>query len=116
MRQILSYRGQGQFDFEFLALHKPMLLIPLSAQKSRGDQILNANLFKRQGYGEVLQEDELTKESFIKSVHTLSTRKSEMTATMEKTQRPKTPDEMAKLILQFKNRKSYVFCHRRQNT
>ncbi len=60
---------------------------------------------KKQGYAEVLQEDELTKETFIKSVHTLTARKSEMTATMEKTQRPKTPNEMAKLILQFKKNK-----------
>lgn len=79
-----------------------MLLVPLSAQKSRGDQILNANLFKKQGYAEVLQEDELTKESFMKSVHTLTERKVEMVETMAKTQKPKTPDEMASLILRYK--------------
>jgi len=79
-----------------------MLLVPLSAQKSRVDQILNANLFKKQGYAEVLQEDELTKESFMKSVHTLTERKVEMVETMAKTQKPKTPDEMASLILRYK--------------
>lgn len=42
---VVSRAGSNSI-FEFLALHKPMLLIPLSAQKSRGDQILNANLFK----------------------------------------------------------------------
>lgn len=98
---IVSRAGSNSI-FEFLALHKPMLLIPLSAQKSRGDQILNANLFKKQGYAEVLEEEALTKETFMKSVHTLIERKSEMVATMEKTQTPKTPEEMAKLILQYK--------------
>ncbi|KOS68442.1 UDP-diphospho-muramoylpentapeptide beta-N- acetylglucosaminyltransferase [Lysinibacillus contaminans] len=98
---IVSRAGSNSI-FEFLALHKPMLLIPLSAQKSRGDQILNANLFKKQGYAEVLEEEALTKETFIKSIHTLVSRKSEMVATMEKTQTPKTSEEMAKLILQYK--------------
>ena len=35
---IVSRAGANSI-FEFLALHKPMLLIPLSAAKSRGDQI-----------------------------------------------------------------------------
>ncbi|UDK96926.1 undecaprenyldiphospho-muramoylpentapeptide beta-N-acetylglucosaminyltransferase [Lysinibacillus sphaericus] len=98
---VVSRAGSNSI-FEFLALHKPMLLIPLSAQKSRGDQILNAKLFKKQGYAEVLQEEELTKETFMKSVYTLTARKSEIIPAMEKTQRPKTPNEMAKLILQYK--------------
>ena len=98
---IVSRAGSNSI-FEFLALHKPMLLIPLSAQKSRGDQILNAKLFNKQGYAEVLEEEALTKETFMKSLHTLTSRKSEMIATIGKTQTPKTPGEMAKLILQYK--------------
>ena len=34
---------------ELLALHKPNILIPLSRNASRGDQILNANSFAKQG-------------------------------------------------------------------
>lgn len=98
---IVSRAGSNSI-FEFLALDKPMLLIPLSAQKSRGDQILNANLFKKQGYAEVLEEEALTKETFMTSLHTLMKRKSEMIDTMKKTQTPKTPEEMAKLILRYK--------------
>ena len=98
---IVSRAGSNSI-FEFLALHKPMLLIPLSAQKSRGDQILNANLFKKQGYAEVLEEEALTKETFMTSLHALMERKSKMIETMKKTQTPKTAEEMAKLILQYK--------------
>ena len=36
-----------------------MLLIPLSASKSRGDQILNANHFQSLGFAHVLTEDEV---------------------------------------------------------
>ena len=35
---------------ELLALRKPNLLIPLSANASRGDQILNAESFENQGF------------------------------------------------------------------
>lgn len=51
--------------FEFLALRKPMLLIPLSKQASRGDQILNADSFQRQGWCKVLPEEEMTPESLV---------------------------------------------------
>ncbi|MEG2350750.1 MAG: undecaprenyldiphospho-muramoylpentapeptide beta-N-acetylglucosaminyltransferase, partial [Hungatella sp.] len=38
---------------EILALRKPNILIPLSAAASRGDQILNANSFEKQGFSKV---------------------------------------------------------------
>lgn len=53
---------------ELLSLHKPNLLIPLSANASRGDQILNARSFERQGYSIVLEEEELSKEVLLDSV------------------------------------------------
>jgi UDP-N-acetylglucosamine--N-acetylmuramyl-(pentapeptide) pyrophosphoryl-undecaprenol N-acetylglucosamine transferase len=45
---------------ELLALHKPNILIPLSAAASRGDQILNANSFQKQGFSYVIEEESLT--------------------------------------------------------
>lgn len=53
---------------ELLALRKPNLLIPLSAAASRGDQILNANSFKEQGFSIVLQEEEITNEKLLASI------------------------------------------------
>lgn len=44
---------------ELLALHKPNILIPLSAAASRGDQILNAKSFKKQGFSYVIEEEQL---------------------------------------------------------
>ena len=58
--------------FEFLTLQKPMLLIPLSKFASRGDQILNAESFERQGYASVLYEEDVTVNSLIKHVEELS--------------------------------------------
>lgn len=53
---------------ELLALHKPNILIPLSAAASRGDQILNANSFKKQGFSFVLEEEDVTDESLLNAV------------------------------------------------
>ena len=52
-------RAGSNAIFELLALHKPMLLIPLSAAKSRGDQILNAAHFESLGLARVLKEEEV---------------------------------------------------------
>ena len=51
-------RAGANLCFEILALKKPNLLIPLSKRASRGDQILNANSFKKQGFSEVLFEED----------------------------------------------------------
>ncbi len=56
---------------EISALHKPNLLIPLSAKASRGDQILNARSFERQGYSMVLEEEEITDQTLLKAIHEL---------------------------------------------
>lgn len=53
---------------ELLALHKPNILIPLSAAASRGDQILNANSFKASGYSYVLEEEKLTTETLQEAI------------------------------------------------
>lgn len=53
---------------ELLALRKPNILIPLSAAASRGDQILNARSFERQGYSVVLEEEELTNQVLLDSI------------------------------------------------
>lgn len=53
---------------ELLALHKPNILIPLSAAASRGDQILNANSFKKQGFSYVIKEEDVTDEVLLSAV------------------------------------------------
>ena len=97
---IVSRAGSNSI-FEFLALHKPMLLIPLSAAKSRGDQILNARLFKNQGFAHVLDEDTMTKESFLKAVKQVEEKSEEMIDRMLEVEQPKTPSEMVSLITQY---------------
>ena len=53
---------------EILALRKPNVLIPLSAAASRGDQILNANSFAKQGFSTVLEEEVLTPDTLYQAI------------------------------------------------
>ena len=53
---------------ELLALRKPNILIPLSAAASRGDQILNANSFRSQGFSYVLEEEELSNTTLLEAI------------------------------------------------
>ncbi|MGG1684494.1 undecaprenyldiphospho-muramoylpentapeptide beta-N-acetylglucosaminyltransferase [Pseudalkalibacillus sp. NRS-1564] len=68
MADLIVSRAGSNSIFEFLALKKPMLLIPLSRAASRGDQILNAQSFQKSGYANVLLEEDLSDASFLKSV------------------------------------------------
>lgn len=53
---------------ELLALHKPNILIPLSLEASRGDQILNAESFEKQEFSYVIKEEDLTSERLLDAV------------------------------------------------
>lgn len=79
---IVSRAGSNSIS-EFLALKKPHLLIPLSAKASRGDQILNAASFEKQGFARVLDEDEMTAESMKKEIFALYENQAQYVAAME---------------------------------
>jgi len=72
--------------FELLALKKPHLLIPLSKQASRGDQILNARSFEKQGFSMVLPEEDLNPESLLSSINSLSSSQTKYLEAMESNQ------------------------------
>lgn len=60
MADVVISRAGANSICEILALKKPNLLIPLSANSSRGDQILNAKSFESQGYSMVIDDDYLS--------------------------------------------------------
>ena len=65
---LIISRAGANVIYEIVALKKPSILIPLGTDASRGDQILNANSFKRRGFAEVLREEELTKVSLYTDI------------------------------------------------
>lgn len=71
LADIVISRAGANAICELLALRKPNLLIPLSAKASRGDQLLNARSFERQGFSMVLEEDALNEDSLVSAVRKL---------------------------------------------
>ncbi len=62
---------------ELLALHKPNILIPLSRNASRGDQILNAESFKKQGFSYVIEEEDVNEQTLSEAIHYVADHKDE---------------------------------------
>ncbi len=61
---VVSRAGAGAL-YEWLALGKPHLLVPLPKRASRGDQIENAAFAAAQGWSEVLHEDALNPKTLL---------------------------------------------------
>lgn len=80
---IVISRAGANAICELLALKKPNLLIPLSARASRGDQILNANSFKAQGYSLVLEEENMTDDVLYDMITELYEKRHEYAETMK---------------------------------
>ncbi|MGN5650254.1 undecaprenyldiphospho-muramoylpentapeptide beta-N-acetylglucosaminyltransferase [Bacillus sp. Brlt_9] len=75
MASVVVSRAGSTAISELLFLKKPMLLIPLTNSSSRGDQVLNAEYFSRQGYAEVIFQDKVSTNAFIHAVNKLNTNK-----------------------------------------
>ncbi len=98
LSDVVISRAGANSIFEFLALRKPMLLIPLSLQASRGDQILNAESFEKQGFASVLKEEDLTGDRLVDHVQELFQNRYEYKDQMAAYEPTKTKDEVVQLI------------------
>ena len=83
MTDVVLSRAGANAICEIRALKKPNLLIPLSAKASRGDQILNARSFEKQGFSMVLEEEEITDPVLLAAIHKLYENRREYIGKME---------------------------------
>lgn len=83
MCDLVISRAGANAICELLFLQKPNLLIPLSAAASRGDQVLNARSFEKQGFSKVLEEEELTDELLLSTVKDLYEQRETYVQTMK---------------------------------
>jgi len=83
---------------ELLALKKPNILIPLSKAASRGDQILNAKSFKKNGFSYVIEEEELSKASLLSAIRDVSAHKDEYIRAMTESEMSDSIGTIMKLI------------------
>lgn len=83
---------------ELLALKKPNILIPLSKAASRGDQILNAKSFKKNGFSYVIEEEELSKASLLNAIRDVSAHKEQYMKAMNESEMSDSIGTIMKLI------------------
>ena len=92
---IVISRAGANTIFELLALRKPNLLIPLGRHASRGDQILNAASFEKQGFSIVLREEDIDTDSLYEAIMTLYAKRDEFARQMAR----QSPTEGVKRVM-----------------
>lgn len=83
---------------EILALRKPNILIPLTAAASRGDQILNARSFAKQGFSCLLEEENLTGDSLLLAITETFTNRQTFISKMEQSELHNAVDTIIDMI------------------
>lgn len=71
MADLVISRAGANSVYELLALKKPNILIPLSKQASRGDQLDNAAWMEKQGLSKVIFEEKLTSDLLQRTIYEL---------------------------------------------
>ncbi|NLM39156.1 MAG: undecaprenyldiphospho-muramoylpentapeptide beta-N-acetylglucosaminyltransferase [Firmicutes bacterium] len=82
---VISRAGANSI-YELCSLHKPHILVPLSLQASRGDQILNAQSFARQGFSLVVAEEDFNVESLLDALTALESNRESFVTAMERSE------------------------------
>ena len=95
---VIVSRAGANSICEILALRKPNVLIPLSAAASRGDQILNAKSFEKQGFSTVLEEENLTEASLYQAISETDQNRSQFIQAMEQSPLSNAVDTIVSLI------------------
>ena len=81
--ELVVSRAGANALYEWLALAKPHLLVPLSRAASRGDQIENAAYAQERGWSLVLAESELNSETLVAGVAKLAALSGELRRRMQ---------------------------------
>jgi len=98
---IIISRAGSNAIFEFLALRKPNLLVPLSSNSSRGDQILNAKSFEKSGYSMVLLQEDLKAGILFRKVNELYKGRAKYIEKMNKAKENLAVDNIIELIKKY---------------
>jgi UDP-N-acetylglucosamine--N-acetylmuramyl-(pentapeptide) pyrophosphoryl-undecaprenol N-acetylglucosamine transferase len=94
---VISRAGTNSM-FELLTLKKVCLFIPLSTSASRGEQILNAEYAQKNGFSQMLTENNLNSEVFLDKIRGLIKEKEHFKETISKYTLPNGTAEIMKLI------------------
>lgn len=100
LADVVISRAGANAICELLALRKPNILIPLSANASRGDQILNAHSFERQGFSIVIEEENLNNVVLLNAIQELFKNRSKYINAMAESEQLNSVEKVAQLLEQ----------------
>lgn len=92
LADVVISRSGSNAIFELLSQKKPMLLVPLPSTSSRGEQSLNAESFRKQGFAEVVADDKIADE-LVKVVDNVFAYRHEYIANMENAEWKRTSNQ-----------------------
>ncbi|MEE8835926.1 MAG: undecaprenyldiphospho-muramoylpentapeptide beta-N-acetylglucosaminyltransferase [Eubacteriales bacterium] len=101
MCSLMISRAGANAICEISTLAIPNLLIPLGSDASRGDQILNARSFEKQGFSMVLEESGLTEKALVDKVNQLYENRDQYISAMKHSQHTDSIDVIMKLIREY---------------
>ena len=97
---VVTRAGSGVIN-ELLALKKPMLMLPLSKAASRGDQIENAKLFSKLGYGEMILDENLSQQKLQQTIEKMMKNLSFYKKNLQKAGENEANEKIIELIEKF---------------
>ncbi|WP_026658122.1 undecaprenyldiphospho-muramoylpentapeptide beta-N-acetylglucosaminyltransferase [Butyrivibrio sp. AC2005] len=98
MADVVVSRAGANAICELAALRKPNVLIPLSAKSSRGDQIINAKSFEKQGFSVVIDNEELDEDILVESIFAVYEERDKYIAKMCESNQSGATETILKLI------------------
>lgn len=101
LSELVISRAGANAICELAALKKPNILIPLPSKSSRGDQLLNARSFEKQGFSIVIEEEQLTDELLLSEIQKLYEHRADYISNMEKSQQTDAIDTITQLIEKY---------------
>ena len=101
---VVGRAGAGVI-FESAYMKKPMLLIPLENQHSRGDQVQNAEYFKSKGCACILPEAQLNPITLVKHIEITFSKSNTLKVNLSKLDLSQGKEKMLKIISKLKDNK-----------
>ncbi|MCF6410355.1 undecaprenyldiphospho-muramoylpentapeptide beta-N-acetylglucosaminyltransferase [Pseudalkalibacillus salsuginis] len=101
MTDLVVTRAGSNSIYEFLDLQIPMILVPLPLSQSRGDQIQNAESFKKQGFAEVIQEEDVMDESLHQLIEKTYSERNKYKGSMQRSEQSNPLEKLYELLERF---------------
>ena len=103
MADLIISRAGANAIFEILSLRKPNILVPLPTAGSRGDQLLNANSFKKAGYSYVVQDEDLSDDTLMTAINSVRENSIDYIEAMENAEENSAVSTIVSLIVDTAN-------------